>query len=226
MKDKDGVEIVEGENKSISNEDLIAKTVAGVLDGLKEQNKDVDDANNPPVDQDPFDFSAIDQEANNQNVNPNVNDQNNQNNQDNQNNNDQNNQDNKPLQDPRFDALSVGMEANTKEIEVNRRTTSMNNFILDFNNEVKGVPELETYRNEAITEAKKSIASGGYIPASDMLSYLHGRDNIGKLKNVEKNTNPQIGGKTELNPSGDDKPFDLDAASADEIKEEYKNVTF
>lgn len=225
MKDKDGNEIVEENNQNqLSQEDLIAKTVAGVLDGMKENNAD-----DPPANEvDPFDFSTIDQDVNNQNIDHDK-DQNNNNDQNNQNNNDQNNQNNQnnqPIHDSRVDALLVNVDANTRDVETNRRTTSMNNFILDLNNEIKGVPELEIHRNEAIIEAKKSIASGGYIPAGDMLSYLHGKDNIGKLKNVEKNNNPHIGGETKLNPSGDDKPFDLNAATADEIQEKYKDVAF
>ncbi len=215
----------EDENKNqLSQEDLIAKTVSGVLDGLKEQDGNADNPNDPPPKEvDPFDFTDLEQEVNNQNINPDINNQNNQNN---QNNNDQNNQNDKPIHDPRVDAVMETVNANARDVEANGRITKMNNFIMEFNSEVKGVPELEIHRNEAINEAKKSIASGGYIPAGDMLSYLHGKDNINKLKNTEVNNNPQIGGGTDLNPNTDDKKFDLDAASADEIKEEYKGVLF
>ena len=233
MKDKDGVEIVE-KGDGISQEDLIAKTVAGVLDGLKDNKPEP-----VPAEIDPFDFSELDQTNNpgavdpvvdpviapvvvnpaivDPNVDPVVDPA-------------IYNPINQQIQDPRFDNLSANMETNAKNIEANSRITKMNNFIMEFNSEVKAAPELdlETFRDRAVDEAKKSIASGQYIPASDMLSYLHGKDSIGKSKNVETNPNPSIGDGNQLNPNADEKPFDpwAEDVTADDIKEKYKDVQF
>lgn len=227
MLDKNGVEIVEDDNSNqLSQEDLISKAVAdGISEGMKRHDENVNNANNPPAnDPDPFDFSDIDAGINNQNENINTNEQN----INNQNNNDQNNQNNQPLHDPRVDDILANVNANTKDVETNRRMTSMNNFIMEFNNEVKGVPELEVHRNEAIEEAKKSIGSGGYIPASDMLAYLDGKASIAKRRNAEENKNPNIGGDNQLNPNGEEKKFDpwAEDVTADDIKEHYKDVIF
>ncbi len=192
----------EEDNPQLSQEELIAATVSNVLDKLN--NNDNEPVVDPPA-VDPFDFDNMDMntDINNQNVDNQVPD--NQGNQDAQ------------LYDPRFNDLSAGLQENNK-------MTRMNSFMMELNNEIADTPGLGIHRNEAINEAKKAINSGGYIPAGNMLSYLHGQADIAKMRNKETNPNPSIGGETELNPDGNDKPFDLEAATADEIKEKYGNI--
>jgi hypothetical protein len=227
MKDENGNEIQEP--TQLSTEELIAKTVSGVLEAQKNEKDPDQNINEPEID--PFDFSDINNGVNDNQPNPNdnlnTNDQYNQFDPNNANN--INNQNNPPanivpqqLYDPRVD----DMIANNAE---NTRTTKMTSFMMELNNSLAGLPEqFGLYKNTAIEEAKKSINSGQYIPANDMLSYLHGKDAMAKAKNIEPNPNPSIGGSTDINPNGDEKPFDpFDPnVSAEDLKEKFGNIQF
>ncbi len=70
MKDKNGNVITEEPNETLTQEDLIAKTVSGVLEGLKESDANADNSNTDENEIDPFDFTNLDQDINNQNLNP------------------------------------------------------------------------------------------------------------------------------------------------------------
>ncbi len=209
-----------------SQEDLIAATVAKVLE---EQNPAPQPAE--PSEIDPFDFSDLDNVQDNPNNRDDLNPQDPRGQQQTQYNQPPHNQPSprddqtqyqpyQPSYDPRVDSLA-------NEVSANVRTTNMNNFMMELNNIISDSPEhLLKYKDDAIIEAKKSIASGSYIPARDMISYLHGKDSIANLQKPAAPTNPNIGGGTELNPSGDEVKFDLESATAEEIKEKYKHIQF
>lgn len=222
MKDENGNEIQEP--TQLSTEELIAKTVSGVLEAQKNENQPDQNIIEPEID--PFNFSDIDNGVNNNQPSPNdnlnTNDQYNQFDPNNPNNANNIHANNPPQQlyDPRVDDM---IESNAE----NAKTTKMNSFMMELNNSLAVLPEqFSSYRNSAIEEAKKSINSGQYIPANDMLSYLHGKDAMAKAKNIEPNPNPSIGGSTDLNPNGEEKPFDLETATAEEIKEKYGHIAF
>ena len=220
----DGGDDNSGDKSNMSTEELIASTVSSVL---KEQKEADDNNSQPPADPDPdpFDFSDFDNgNQGNQNIDQNI-DQNNQGDQNNDNNN-QNINDQNNLNNSRFETLEQGMENNRLNNIANKRTSDMTMFMTELNNAVAEIPELGVHRNKAIDEAKRSINSGGYIPANEMLNYLHGQAAINSLKTKEVNNNPDIGGKTDLNPDGSEKKLDLDSMSVEEMQSQFGHVQF
>ncbi len=198
-----------------TQEEMIASAVS---QGLKDAgvNKQAEEpVNDPPVD--PYDFSDLDNIDNNpqndQNQNYNV---------------DQNQQPDyneyqgyvpPEVDNTRYNELS-------ERVAGNEKIAAMNNFMMELGNEITDMPEMAEYKNTAISEAKKAIARGERIPASEMLSYLHGKSSREKLRTKEVNSNPNIGGSTEIPASGQEPPFDLENATADEIREKYKDRMF
>lgn len=237
MKDKHGNEIVDNINPSepgqLSHEELIAKTISGVLDEQANRNAAANEA--PDLVADPFDFSSFESNNNqnesdqfeadntqpdnnanngqydqfgqfipNANINPSVNPQ---------------SYAPQATHDSRFDKLSAD------QLAIGKRT-QMNSFMMELNNSIAESPEiLNGYRNAAIEEAKKSINSGEYIAANDLLSYLHGKKMISDARNVEVNPNPLDGG-TDLNPSGNETKMNLDDMTAEQMVEQFGSVQF